>query len=191
VTRPNSATSFVELISKVVFLFNIEDVTVEETTDQQLQAIVHRFPEATPQEHLRAVKILTSRLPKQPYNYRAMLSRPIDGKEVSLTTVNGFRFTWLAQLAKARCVKEHAEEFGFTVLYTTYTRNTGERPIKKKVSIDETPHASAKAPATVQCTGCGNDYHIVDTCRFKGRPFFNMTPYPYTTSTAHKALIEK
>jgi hypothetical protein len=95
----------VELIAQVVIRFDLVDPSVEGSVDQSLQAIVHRFPDATPAQHLRAVKILTSRLPDLPNNY-IILSRSINGAEVNLATVNGFRVTWLAQLDRARLKKE-------------------------------------------------------------------------------------
>jgi hypothetical protein len=102
VARPESSANFVELIAKVVIRFDLADPSVEESVDQSLQAIVHRFPDATPEQHLRAVKILTSRLPELPINWRIILSQLRNGAEVNLATVNGFRVTWLAQLDRAR-----------------------------------------------------------------------------------------
>ena len=102
VVRPDSATNFVELISQLPIQFSLENPAVEDAFDLSLHAIVHRFPDATPAMHLKAVKILTSRLPEQPINWRAILSPKINGKDVNLKTINGFRLTWLAQLAKAR-----------------------------------------------------------------------------------------
>ena len=88
--------------------------------------------------HLKAVKILISRLPEQPINWRAILSRNINGKDVNLKIINGFRLTWLAQLAKARSVREHAMEFGYEVNYTTNTRYMKDPPIKKKLAYNQT-----------------------------------------------------
>jgi hypothetical protein len=108
----------VELIAQVVIRFDLADPSVEESVDQSIQAIVHRFSNATPatdSQHLKAVKILTSRLPELPINWRIILSRLINSAEVNLTTVNGFRVTWLAQLDRARLAKEQAEEYGFEV----------------------------------------------------------------------------
>jgi hypothetical protein len=69
----------VELISQLFLHFNLADPAVEEAFDQQLQAIDRRFPDATPEQHLRAFQILISRLPKVPINWRAILQRLIDG----------------------------------------------------------------------------------------------------------------
>jgi hypothetical protein len=101
VVRPDSAATFVELISQfvlwhaaclpaldqaptpdlptaTVLQFNLADPAVEEAFDQQLvQAIDRRFPDATPEQHLRAVQILISRLPELPVNWRAILQRLI------------------------------------------------------------------------------------------------------------------
>jgi hypothetical protein len=71
VARPESSANFVELIAQVVIRFDLADPSVEKSVDQSIQAIVHRFPDATPAQHLRAVKILTSRLPEVPINWRA------------------------------------------------------------------------------------------------------------------------
>ena len=55
VRRPDSAATFVELISQLFVQFNLADPSVEEAFDQQLQAIDRRFPDATAEQHLRAV----------------------------------------------------------------------------------------------------------------------------------------
>jgi transposase InsO family protein len=191
VVRPDSATNFVELISQLPIQFSLENPAVEDAFDLSLQAIVHRFPDATPEMHLKAVKILTSRLPEQPINWRAILSRKINGKDVNLKTVNGFRLTWLAQLAKARSVREHAMEFGYEVNYTAHTRYMKDPPIKKKL-----PYYQFKTPTNIDvqktsCTGCGRDYHSVAKCRFKKSEFFNHSPVTFIGSEAHKALLAK
>jgi hypothetical protein len=100
VLRPDSATTLVECIAQLFLQFNLADPAVEEAFDQQLQAIDRRFPDATPEQHLKAVQILISRLPELPINWRAILQRLINVQKVLITTVKGFRFTWLTQLAK-------------------------------------------------------------------------------------------
>ena len=191
IVRPDSATNFVELISQLQIQFSLENPAVEDAFDLSLQAIVHRFPDATPEMHLKAVKILTSRLPEQPINWRAILSRKINGKDVNLQTVNGFRLTWLAQLAKARSVREHAMEFGYEVNYTASTRYMKDPPIKKKSTYEEIKRPTATSIAKTSCTGCGRDYHSVVNCRFKKSPFFNPLAVTFKGSEAHKALLLK
>jgi hypothetical protein len=150
---------------------------VEEAFDQQLQAIDRRFPDATPEQHLRAVQILISRLPEVPINWRAILQRLIDGPHY---TVKVFRFTWLTQLAEARQVKEMAEEYGYTVNYSEHTRQLADKLIKKKQSVDESSRTTTTSTAKVLCSGCGRDNHLVATCRFKSTGFFNSYPFAYT-----------
>jgi hypothetical protein len=75
VVRPESAANFVEQMAQVVIRCDLADPSVEETVDNGIQLIVHRFPDATPEQHLRAVKILISRLPEQPINWRIILTR--------------------------------------------------------------------------------------------------------------------
>jgi hypothetical protein len=58
VLRPESAANFVEQIAQVVMRFNLAVPTVGEGVDNLLQVIVQRFPDATPEQYLRAVKIL-------------------------------------------------------------------------------------------------------------------------------------
>jgi hypothetical protein len=125
VVRPDSATTFVECIAQLFLQFS-------EAFDQQLQAIDRRFPDTTPEQHLKAVQILISRLPELPINWRAILQRLINGQEVHTTTVKGFRFTWLTQLAKALQIKEMAAEYGYIVNYSEHTRQLADKPIKKK-----------------------------------------------------------
>ena len=191
VVRPDSATTFVELVSQLVLQFNLADPAVEEAFDQQLQAIDRRFPDATPEQHLRAAQILISRLPELPINWRAILQRLINGQEVHITTVKSFRFTWLTQLAKARQIKEMAEEYGYIVNYSEHTRQLADKPIRKKQSVDESSRTTTTSTAKVLCSGCGRDNHLVATCRFKSTEFFNSYPYAYKGSKAHAMLIAK
>jgi hypothetical protein len=169
----------------------LADPAVEEAFDQQLQAIDRRFPDATPEQHLRTVQILISRLPELPVNWRAILQRLINGQEVHITTVKGSRLTWLTELAKARHVKEMAEEYGYTVNYSEHTRQLADKPIKKKQSADESSRTTTTSTAKVLCSGCGHDNHLAATCRFKSTEFFNSYPYAYKGSKAHKLLLAK
>jgi hypothetical protein len=173
----------------VVIRFDIADPSVEEGVDQTIQALVHRFPDATPAQHLRAVKILTSRLPELPINWRIILSRLIYSAEVNLTTVNGFRVTWLAQLDRARLAKEQAEEYGFEVSFTSNTRFNVYKPIPKRAVVNEKPSTSPKSASGLVCSGCGNSNHMVDTCRFRSNEVFNSYPYAYKGSNSHKKLL--
>jgi hypothetical protein len=148
VARPESSANFVELIAQVVIRFDLADPSVEESVDQSIQAIVHRFPDATPAQHLRAVKILTSRLPELPINWRIILYRLIKGAEVNLTKVNGFRVTWLAQLDRARLAKEPAEEYWFEVNFTSNTRlNMTNRSRKRRLLTRSLRHRRSQLPA--------------------------------------------
>ena len=189
VIRPDSATNFVELISQLPIQFSLENPAVEDAFDLSLQAIVHRFPDATPEMHLKAVKILISRLPEQPINWRAILSRKINGKDVNLKTVNGFRLTWLAQLAKARSVREHVMEFGYEVNYTANTRYMKDPPIKKKLAYYQIESPTTIEIQNASCTGCGRDNHSVTKCRLKNSPFFNHLPVAFKGSEAHETLL--
>jgi hypothetical protein len=146
VVRPDSATTFVECIAQLFLQFNLADLAVEEAFDQQLQAI----------EHLKAVQILISRLPELPINWRAILQRLINGHEVHITTVKGFRFTWLTQFAKARQIKEMAEEYGYIVSDSEHTRQLADKPIKKKQPADESSRTTTTSTAKVLCSGCGH-----------------------------------
>ena len=58
VARPNSASSFNELIN-----FNLEDPAFELALDEQLRAICAAFPDKTKEMELVATKLLISRLP--------------------------------------------------------------------------------------------------------------------------------
>jgi hypothetical protein len=186
--RPDSATTFVECIAQLILQFNLADPAVEEAFDQQLQAIDRRFPDATPEQHLKAVQTLISRLPELPVNWRAILQRLIRCQEVHITMVKGFRFTWLA---KARQIKEMAEEYGYIVNYSEHTRQLADKPIKKKQSVDESSRTTTTSIAKVLCSVCGRDNHLVATCRFKSTEFFNSYPYAYKGSKAYKLLLAK
>jgi hypothetical protein len=106
-----------------------------------------------------------------------------------LTTVNGFRVTWLAQLDRARLAKEQAEEYGFDVNFTSNTRLKVDKPIPKRAAVSEKPSTSSKSASGLVCSGCGNSNHMVDTCRFRSSEFFNSYPYTCKGSNAHKKLL--
>jgi hypothetical protein len=44
-------------MAQVVIRCDLADPSVEETVDNGIQLIVHRFPDATPEQHLRAALI--------------------------------------------------------------------------------------------------------------------------------------
>jgi hypothetical protein len=62
VVRPESAANFVEQMAQVVIRCDLADPSVEKNVDNGIQLIVHCFQDATPEQHLRAVKISISRL---------------------------------------------------------------------------------------------------------------------------------
>jgi hypothetical protein len=135
VARPESAANFVERMAQVVIRCNLADPFVKDNVDNVIQLIVYCFPDATPELHLRAVKVLISRLPELPINWRIILTRTMNGAEVNFTTVTGFRLTWLAQLARAILAEELAEEYGYEVNYTANTRFNVDKPISKKAPV--------------------------------------------------------
>jgi hypothetical protein len=139
----------------------------------------------------KAIQILITRLPELPISWRAILQRLINGQEVHITTIKGFWFTWLTQLAKARQIKEMAEEYGYIVNYSEHTRQLANKPIKKLQSVDESSRTTTTSTAKVLCSGCGRDNHLVAKCRFKSTEFFNSYPYAYRGSKAHKLLLAK
>jgi hypothetical protein len=135
VARPESAANFVERMAQVVIRCDLADPSVKDNLDNVIQLIVYCFPDATPELHLRAVKVLISRLPELPINWRIILTRTINGAEVNFTTVTGFRLTGLAQLARALLAEELAEEYGYEVNYTANTRFNVDKPISKKAPV--------------------------------------------------------
>jgi hypothetical protein len=148
VVRPESSANFVEQMAQVVIRCELEDPSVEENVDNVIQLIVNCFPDATPEQYQRAVKILISRLPELRINWRIILTRTINGAAVNLTTVTGFRLTWLAQLARARLAKELAKEYGYEVNCTANTRFNVDKPISKKAPVAEKPSASTSIPCS-------------------------------------------
>ena len=68
VARPNSASSFNEVIAKLPVNFDLEDPAFELALDKQLRAICAAFPDKTKEMELVATKLLISRLTDQPIN---------------------------------------------------------------------------------------------------------------------------
>jgi hypothetical protein len=183
VARPESSANFVELIAQVVIRFDLADPSVEESVDQTPPS------DCPPIPRCYACAASEGRQDHDIETARIILSRLIYGAKVNLTTVNGFRVTWLAQLDRACLAKEQAAEYGFDVNFTSNTRLNFDKPIPINEAVNEKPSASSKSASGLACSGCGNSNHMVDTCRFRSNEFFNSYPYAYKGSKAHQKLL--
>ena len=94
---------FLESISRVKVNIDLNDSKVEEATD---------IYDVTLDEQIEAVKVLVKRIPDSPVNWRGILFRPIEGSIPKLTTVNKFRYVWLAQLKQCREMVQTVSLFG-------------------------------------------------------------------------------
>ena len=97
---------FLESISRLKVDFDLNDFKVEELTDKKIRDIFEAHPEVTLDEQREAVKVLVKRIPVTPVNWKGILLRPIEGSIPKFTTINKFRFVWLAQLKQCREMKQ-------------------------------------------------------------------------------------
>jgi hypothetical protein len=172
-TSPH-ARGFLELMHEVKLSFDIQFKKVEFATDENISAILEKFPDQPENMQLKACKILIGKLPVDPVNWRLDLKQRILGE----TPVDDFRFVWLQQLSLIREQVEANKLLDIHPSYGPYSRNMPPQsvtnPQSKKRKIEET-----QPPQKSKCTGCGRGGHLVDTCRFTASPFYNSTNTPY------------
>jgi hypothetical protein len=100
VSRPYSSETYDELVAKQNIQFDLEDEIYEINLDNSLIAIQNKFPDVTPEEDLKATRLLISRLPEQPVNWQALIYRPFNGEVPVIITVDDFRFVLRAQIKR-------------------------------------------------------------------------------------------
>jgi hypothetical protein len=199
---------FLEAIAQTRINFDINNEKSEEVTDLTLTNICQAFPNTTPEMQLSASKLLISRLPENPVNWRAVLFRPYNGHEISILTVEDFCVTWLAQLRKVRDSITDISQLGMRVNYEPPSKQLSFDSFKKRSHSEvDTPVIPFKAKKLVSnksespfkkiksdllCTGCGRLGHIFQTCRFVKSLFFNNSDtIPYVGSAGHALLQDK
>lgn len=132
------------------------------------------------------MKILISRLPEQPVNWRSFLFREYDGRKIEILTVNDFRFAWRSQLQRLRNLTQDLRDMGISVAGTDSTKFITDKPIQKRSAVltpeQQPPRKSNKAVPDLSCTGCGRTNHLVDTCQFGSSIFFNPIKVAYRDS---------
>jgi hypothetical protein len=163
---------FLESMSRVKVNFDLNDPKVEDATDKKIRDILEAHPEVTLDEQREAEKVLVKRIPDTPVNWRGILLRPIEGSIPKLTTVNKFRFVWLAQLKQCREMIETVSLFGVTCTYSPSSRqitttSKKEEPASKKRSLSPDDTKSSL------CDGCGRSGHASATCYFKNSKYYN------------------
>jgi hypothetical protein len=91
------------------------------------------FPNATPEMHLEACKILIEKLPVEPINYRSVLYRSLD-RPPRLITVNDFRFVWLAQLDR---IRDQIEALKLVDIHPNYGEYSHQYKIPRRSSHEK------------------------------------------------------
>jgi hypothetical protein len=196
VSRPHSSQTFYELVARLDVQFDLENDIYEINLDSSLIAIQNKFPDVTPEEELKATKLLISRLPEQPINWQAILFREFKGEVPNIITIEDFRFIFRAQLNRLRDLAQDMRDVGWTLTGSDQTRYLKEKPIRKhpvpnsSIPSDEQPVQKKSSNSTVDtlCTGCGRNNHTVESCHFKTSPYYNSSDVPYRTSQAFVKL---
>jgi Reverse transcriptase (RNA-dependent DNA polymerase) len=188
-TSPH-ARGFLEHMHELKLHFDIQFRKVEMATDENISAILEKFPDQGEYMQLEACKILIDKLPVDPVNWRLVLKQRILGETPRLITVDDFRFVWLKQLSLIRERVEANKLLDIHPSYGPYSRNMPPQsvanPQSKKRKVEET-----QPPQKSKCTGCGRGGHIVDTCRFTASPFYNSTNTPYLESKSGREMLKK
>jgi hypothetical protein len=196
VARPYSSESFYELVIKLNMYFDIENPSAEIPLFDSLSAITTRFPEVTAEEQLKATNHLIARLPQHPVNWQAIIVRPFDGQVPVIETIEDFRYVLQAQLIRLRNLAQDMRDVGFHLVGSDHTKFQDERPIRKRsvpnssTSLGDQPLQKKSTKPTVDptCTGCGRNNHTVESCHFKGSPYYNASNELYSKSVAYTKL---
>jgi hypothetical protein len=162
------------------------------TLDSSLITIQNKFPDVTAEEEHKAKKLLISRLPEQPINWQAILFREFKGEVPVIITIEDFRFALRAKLNRLRDLAQDIRDVGWTLIGSDQTRYLKEKPIRKRpvpnssiTSSDQTlQKKSSKIIVDPTCTGCGRNNHTVESCHFKGSPYYNSPDELYSKSAA-------
>ena len=160
---------------------------MEDATDKKIRDIFEAHPEVTPDEQREAVKVLVKRIPDAPVNWRGILFRPINGSIPKLTTVNAFRFVWLAQLKQCREMIETVSLFGVTCTYLPSSRQITTNS-KKEETASKKRSLSPDDSKSKLCDGCGRSGHASATCHFKNSKYFNTGGGTYIDSKFYANL---
>ena len=202
IATPHGQASFLEQVSAFNFKFDLNDETVFSKNDAALRELTERFPHATADENLRAVKSLEKQLPTDPINWQLILRRKIDAKEVDINDIDDFRIIWWKQLKTLTDLANELRQVGYIVTPGPHTRKL-EKPINKRAAEtneDNQPPRKQTAKSThstkpppvhtpkENCTGCGRPGHSISGCRLQASPFFNNTACAYTQSDAYKRM---
>ena len=190
VARPNSASSFNEVIAKLPVNFDLEDPAFELALDEQLRAICAAFPDKTKEMELVATKLLISRLPDQPINWQSILFRDIGNRKVgSIETVSDFRFIWLAQLD---CSSKASSKAGSS--RSKFTGNLAINSLKLDAELGLATAVSGTAlrssPQNLLVVQVRHFRHSSLRCLSKGYCLCNNVSKNGITSTGTTSIIE-
>ena len=185
--RQKLIMGFLESISRVKLNFDLNDSKVEESTDANIRDILDAHAELTSDEQTGAVNILVKKIPQTPTNWRGILFRAIEGIAPKLTSVNVFRYVWLAQLKYCREMISTLNLFGVSYTHLPSSRQLStsskkEETASKKRSLS--PDDSQKS----MCEGCGRPGHSRSTCHFKNSKHLNTGGGAYIDSKAYQSL---
>jgi hypothetical protein len=116
-----------------------------------------------------------------------MIYRPFNGEVPVITSVDDFKFVLRAQIKRLRDLAQDMRDFGWTLIGSDQTRHLKEKPIRKRpkpnssIPSSEQPvqKKSSKSIVDPTCIGCGRSNHTVESCHFKGSPYYNTSDQLY------------
>ena len=142
--RQKLIMGFLESIFRVKLNFDLNDSKVEESTDPNIRDILDAHPELISNEQTDAVNILIKKILQTPTNWRGILFRAIEGIVPKLTSVNVFRYVWLAQLKHCREMIATVNLFGVSCTYLPSSRQLSTSSKKEEAASKKEEAASKK-----------------------------------------------
>ena len=125
-----------------------------------------------------------------------MIYRDFNEEIPVIITVEDFRFILRPQINRLRDFDQDMRDVGWTLIGSDQTRHLKEKPIRKhpvpnsSMPSSEQPlqKKSSKSIVDPTCIGCGRNNHTVESCHFKGSPYYNSSDQLYSKSEAFVKL---
>ena len=114
--------------------------------------------------------------------------RPLEGPIPKLTTVNVFRFVWLAQLKHCREMIETVSLFNVTCTHLPASRQLNTTSKKEEAASKKRSLSPDDSTKSNLCHGCGRLGHAQSTCHIQNSKNYNTGHGPYVDSTQYAKL---
>ena len=187
----SNEVSFVQRITSVKFVYDLEDDSVNDIFTGNLEAVLENFPGRSLEEEAEAVKVLfrhfspTSEVPWRAIFSRVQLNCALPSP---LTTVGQWMFVWIQTLLYSSKAVRSVEELGFVVSGSSNTRSALVSKITKTASASD---RNTKTEQSTLCSGCGKPNHVKSQCRLKNHKYFNNTDSAFIKSKKYDRMVKE